>query len=152
MEDKPHHWIIIGALIALASLFMDYRKEGTEEGRIWVAGGPGFSQSSGSGYMNGTVWGRAKKGTETNYHGFLFFPLAGALAWMFSDDQAAPGRRRFVSWLAVICIAIGVFITKDGNFSGNGFLLGLVGLGASIYGLRLSKPPKAKPAPPPIPS
>lgn len=152
MEDKPHHWIIIGALIALASLFMDYRKAGPQESTVWVAGGSGFSHSSGSRYMSGTTWGLSKKGTETNYHGFLFFPLAGALAWVFGSNANAPGRRRFVSWLAVICIAIGVFITKDGNFSGNGFFLGLVGLGASIYGLRMSKPSKPKPVPPPIPS
>lgn len=146
MKESPHHWILIGAILALVSLPMEYRKAGMEQGSLWVPGGPGFSQSTGSRYVSGQTWTRARKGTETNYHGFLFFPLAGALSWAWGRNPEAPGRRRLVSWLAVICIAIGLFFTNGGNYTGNGFILGLVGFGASIYGLRLSK---VRPSPTP---
>lgn len=155
MTETCRSWLYIGLIVVFFSLFFTYKTAGVEQGTMWTPGGSSWNQSYGSHLSSATYQTKAKAGYQTNYHAYIFLPIAGLLAY-FAGASAPAKRQKRIAWIVAVLTAVCVFITKDSNYAGTGFYLGLVGLGCTIFGLviarRLAKQAVIKPTNSPAPS
>ena len=146
--DTCRAWLINAIIIVAVSLLFTYRPAGQEQSTLWVAGGPGFSQSVGSGYRSGMMAVSALPGYKTNGLAFVLLPVGFVFA-LLAGPQTSNWRQRLLGAAVVFCITASVLLTKAESLGGMGFKLGLLGIGLSLYAIKHAgkSPPASAPSP-----